>query len=76
MLARIGGELMVLDGKIDPLVTRLDALASSLDGATTAHAENVMQITTPTASLGYAQLERLRTRLAVLQRATGRYKSA
>jgi hypothetical protein len=35
-----------------------------------------MEITTPTASLGDAQLERLRTQLAVLQRAAGRYKSA
>jgi hypothetical protein len=37
MLARIGGELMVLDGKVDPLVTRLDAFASSLDGVTPTH---------------------------------------
>ena len=74
--ARIGGELMVLEGKVDPLAMRLDALASSLDGATPTHTEDVMEITTTPASLGDAQLERLRTQLAVLQRAVGRYESA
>lgn len=74
--ARIGGELMVLEGKIDPIAMRLDALASWLDGARPASTENVMEITTPPASLGDAQIERLRTQLAVLQRAVGRYESA
>lgn len=74
--ARIGGELMVLEGKVLPLAARLDALAASLDGAAPSSVEGVTDITMPPASLGDAQLERLRSQLAVLQRAVGRYESA
>lgn len=74
--ARIGGEAMSIEGKVLPLAARLDALAASLDGAAPSSAEGVTDITMPPASLGDAQLERLRSQLAVLQRAVGRYESA
>ncbi|MFI5242833.1 MAG: hypothetical protein ACHQRL_07480, partial [Gemmatimonadales bacterium] len=58
-----------------PLAARLDALAASLDGTALSSAEEVTDITMPPVSLGDAQLERLRSQLAVLQRAVGRYES-
>ncbi len=73
--ARVGGEAISIEGKALPLAARLDALAASLDGTALSSAEEVTDITMPPVSLGDAQLERLRSQLAVLQRAVGRYES-
>lgn len=84
--ARASGELMTLDDEGAALAAQLDSLVTSLEGSEAAAASApasdahpvaaVTDITVTPDSLQNAQLERLRTQFAVLQRAVARYESA